>query len=836
MTHERNSAVSRNHAVPKVAAAEPSRPSASWLRPVLLLLFVGSGCAALVYEIVWFQLLEHAIGSSAVSIAVLLATYMGGMCIGSLNYARVISAQKHPLKVYAALEFGIGLCGLLVLWLLPLAGSAYLAVGSTSSSALFLRSLLAALCLLPPTALMGATLPAISRWVERTPSGVTWLGYLYAANTLGAVLGCVLAGFYLLRIFDITVATYAAVAVNVVIGSIALRVASSAHAADYAVPAAKKAKQGAADAGPHPAVWPVLVTIGLSGLTALSAEVVWTRILSLQLGATTYTYSMILAVVLLGIAAGSYLGSLGTKTSAQPRVLLGMSQALLVIAIAWSAYLLTNVYPFQSHEAALSSSDWTRFSHDFGLSLWAVFPGALLWGASFPLALAAAKRPGKDPGRSVGSVYAANTAGAIIGSLGTSLVAMASIGSQRTQQLLIVLAVFSSLMMLLPVGIPRKRTATLAPRATALAALPMLLAAVLVWTVQPVPGNLVGYGPGSSAWQGSFGEFIYVGEGMNSSVAVSRLANGVLNYHNAGKVQASSEPGDLRLERMLGHLTTLQTESPERVLVIGCGAGVTAGAVCVDPLVKNLTIVEIEPLVPQAAQDYFSGVNEGVVVDAKTDVVIDDGRHYLMTSDEQFDAITCDPFDPWTKGAASLSTREFYESARAHLKPGGTMTVWVPLYQTRSEPVKSEIATFMSVFPNAVVWDNVSSGGGDVVLSGRLGDAPIDLEQLANRVSKPEYARVRQSLASVGFDTVDALFATYGACGDDLATWCTGAEINTDRNLRLQYLAGSGFGTIEPELVYQNMTLNRTWPDGMFDGPQERLRYLRTAMGLPDGQ
>src|SRR5262249_44823574 len=141
-------------------------------------------------------------------------------------------------------------------------------------------------------------------------------------------------------------------------------------------------------------------------------------------------------------------------------------------------------------------------------------------------------------------------------------------------------------------------------------------------------------------------------------------------------------------------------------------------------------------------------------------------------------------FDPWTKGVAALATREFYETARAHLNPGGTLTVWVPLYQTRAAAVKSSIATFLAVFPNAIVWDNVTSGGGDVVITGRQGDTPVDIDAAHDRVLRPEYARVRASLASVGFASVDALLATFGAHGSDVAAWVAGAPLNRDRDLR----------------------------------------------------
>ena len=195
-------------------------------------------------------------------------------------------------------------------------------------------------------------------------------------------------------------------------------------------------------------------------------------------------------------------------------------------------------------------------------------------------------------------------------------------------------------------------------------------------------------------------------------MAVSRMPNGVLNYHNAGKIQASSEPQDMRLQLMLGHLTTLLPEHPRSILVIGCGAGVTAGAVSVNPEVERVTIVEIEPLVPQVVSKYFSEYNYDVVRNPKVRVELDDARHYPLTTQEKFDAITSDPFDPWVKGAATLYTKEFFEEVREHLNPGGVATVFVQLYQSSTDVVKSEIATFLQVFPDGVVLGNTYDGAG----------------------------------------------------------------------------------------------------------------------------
>src|SRR6476620_2927452 len=231
----------------------------------LLLLFFGRGCAALIYELVWFQLLQLVIGSSAVSMAVLLGTFMGGMCLGSLLLPRFMRADTHPLRMYAGLELGIGLFGLLLLFGMPLVGGAYTAWAGAGAVGLVTRALAAAICLLPPTILMGATLPAIGRWVRTSRDGVAWLGFFYGGNTAGAVAGSLLAGYYLLRVHDIVWTTYVAVAINVAVALCALAVA--ARAPHRAAPTEAQIAATAPDR------WAVYVAIALSGLTALASEV-----------------------------------------------------------------------------------------------------------------------------------------------------------------------------------------------------------------------------------------------------------------------------------------------------------------------------------------------------------------------------------------------------------------------------------------------------------------------------------------------------------------------------------------------------------------------------------
>ena len=251
--------------------------------PFLLVLLAGSGCAALIYEIVWLQLLQLVIGSSAISLGLLLAAYMGGLCLGSALFPRMVSASRHPLRIYAFIELGIGALGLLVLWGAPLVSRLYLFGATGGVAGIVLRGLVACICLLPPTVLMGASLPAIARWLETTPKGISSLGFLYSSNIAGAVFGALFAGFYLLRVFDMAVATYVAAALNALLRP---RVSRLRRVQDTR----PRTEVRRGDDPREPGATFVYLAIAFSGLSALGAQVVWTRLLSLLLGATVYPF------------------------------------------------------------------------------------------------------------------------------------------------------------------------------------------------------------------------------------------------------------------------------------------------------------------------------------------------------------------------------------------------------------------------------------------------------------------------------------------------------------------------------------------------------------------
>ncbi|MFM2124016.1 MAG: hypothetical protein RL328_467, partial [Acidobacteriota bacterium] len=729
---------------------------------------------------VWYPLLQLIIGTTTTSLGWLLAAFMGGMCLGSLLFPKF--ARGNPWRVYAALEGGIGLLGLGVLFAAPSVSALYTAWAGQAGPVL--RGAVAALCLTPPAILMGATLPALMRCARSATSG----GAIYAANLAGAVFGCLWAGFQLLPLYDMATATYVAAALNFAVAGAAFLLSRDAQ---------PEAPRPSAGAKTDP--W-VLAAIALSGFCALGAETVWTRTLGLLFGASAYTLSLILAVFLAGLGIGSF----AVARIGRPREALGACQLLACAAMAWAAHSMSQSLPYWPINPAMASDVWFSFELDLVRALWVLLPATILWGASFPLALRAAS----DSANAMVPVYAANTFGSVLGALAVSLWMVGTFGSQGAERMLIAAAAVAGLLLL--------------GKQWKVVAAGVVIAGGSIAFVPPLSKVLAAHGRYAASWVNK-GEVIFAGEGRNSTVAVSRFDNDLLTFHVAGKIQASNNARDLRLQRMLGHLTTLTVPQPKSVLVIGCGAGVTAGAVSIDPRVERVTIAEIEPLVPQTAAKYFGAANFDVIQNKKVQVHIDDGRHFLLTSREKFDGITVDPLDPWVSGAANLYTKEFYEAAKAHLNPGGAITMYVQLFETTPEAIKTTIATFLEVFPNGTLWGNPFEGRGhDMVLLGTVEPLRIDLDAMETRVDYRGDSALSQSLIEVGMNSPIDLFATYAGRRADLGPWLQGAAINRDSNLRMQYLAGLGLDRDDSREIYADLLKYRRFPEDLFTSTEGR--------------
>jgi spermidine synthase len=409
--------------------------------------------------------------------------------------------------------------------------------------------------------------------------------------------------------------------------------------------------------------------------------------------------------------------------------------------------------------------------------------------------------------------------GGIAGALAFSMILIPSIGTQAAERWLVALPAIAAVIAL---G-RRVKTGMLAAGVVA--------AALLALSVHPVPWLAIAYGRRMNQYVETAGRPLYIGEGMNASIVVSELTTGARYFHVSGKVEATTETFDMRLQRMLGHISALFARQPESVLVVGFGAGVTAGTFTLHPETKSIVICELERMIPPATTQYFNRENYDVLHDPRTRVYYDDARHFVLTSKDKFDVITSDPIHPWVKGTATLYSKEYFEMCKRHLKPGGVVTQWVPLYESDPETIKSELATFFEVFPHATIWNSDASNQGyDVVVLGQAEPGPIDIDALDLKLRRPEYARVAGSLNEVGLGSALDLLTTYAGRQDELRPWLSGAQINRDLNMRLQYLAGWGLNYNYPAIIYRNLLMYRGFPQDLFTGSAESVQVLRALL------
>jgi spermidine synthase len=419
-----------------------------------------------------------------------------------------------------------------------------------------------------------------------------------------------------------------------------------------------------------------------------------------------------------------------------------------------------------------------------------------------------------------------------VGSLLFSLSLIPELGSRVSQQILIVAAAASAVI---------AAGAWLKQSKFALGALGVLaLAGGLAASVIDVPWPVVAYGrrmaPIVRAFdlydRGNPTKVLFRGEGINSSVVIAERA-GQRHFYVSGKAEASTAILDMRLERMMGHLPALAHPRPKSVLVVGFGAGVTAGAFTRYPEVENLTICELEPYIPPASTQYFGKENYEVLHYGRTRMVYDDARHYIFTTREKYDVITTDPIHPWVKGTSVLYSKEYYELVKQHLNPGGVVAQWLPIYDSDPETIRTELATFFEVFPQGSVWsNNYNNDGYDLVLLGQAEPAPISVDAVQQRLDTPEYAQVLASISEVGFHSAVEMFATYAGRADDLKAMLHGAQINEDLNMRLQYIAGLGLNSMAYQGIYKDILKHRKFPQGLLTGTGGRMDALRTLLSI----
>lgn len=672
--------------------------------PVIYLALFLSGGAALVYQATWGRMLHRVFGVSDQAIATVLAAFFLGLGIGAALGGRWGRRLRRPALTYAALEAGIGAFALLSLLLIPRIHDLYAALGANASGVTLtlVRLTFALLLLLPPTILMGATLPVLIALLA--PQRATWstsATWLYATNTVGAMVGAGLTGLYFVPHFgaraSIVIAAVASLGGAALVAAVWRREPSG----DPTPPSAPAEPSGAVK--PHAlrlAMW----IAGVAGMAALASEVLWTRVLRMVLVGTTQSFSAMLVNYLAGIALGSLLAAELMRRGHRASVLLGLSQVLLGVLTV----VAMGIAPQLPRLIALIHGSANLIPHELSVivivSALLLFPIALALGTSIPLCWRLAQSTPQEAPQHAGRVLAANTLGGLVGSLLAGFGAVPLVGLEVS--ILVVMFVHLALggiVLQTAVGddLIRRVAAVAAPLAIGMLLLsrgPTLHLAFLLGAPAR-PRDAVLQGPDETWWA----PVAYLEEGRNTTVTVIETP-GKFTLYNDGRPESQfldSEPGIGVEQVLLGGLPNLYVEPRERALVIGLGAGHTATMLLTAPW-KDVHVVELEGAVVNAARFMHEARQRPFPIDdARARLTVDDARAQLVLAGEgTLDAVVSQPSHPWLAGSSALYTEEFFREVRRALRPTGVLSLWVNLFRIETHHVASVLATLSSVFPN----------------------------------------------------------------------------------------------------------------------------------------
>ncbi|MCK4548016.1 MAG: fused MFS/spermidine synthase [Candidatus Eisenbacteria sp.] len=816
-----------------VRSNQDGLPEGSTFRLVLGLFFL-SGAAGLVYEVVWTRYLTLAFGVTAEAVSAVLAAYMGGLALGSFLLGRRTARIRNLLRTYAWLELGVGIFALLtpLIYLRVEAINIFLFrnLGETGAAFDVLRFVVSFAVMLIPTTMMGGTLPILSRFVVSRRSAIGFgVGTLYSINTFGAVLGTFAAGYFLIPVVGLSATVYVAAAFNLAVGAgcYVLSKRPRFTVSGEEEPEAVEPEVTPVVETPRRLQVGVIVGLGVSGFVALLYEVVWTRILQLVLGTSAYAFACMLTTFLFGIALGSLIVSRFVDRVRDPARLFGYIQ----LAVGFCALAIIPLFgqlPFIFLKMfALTNREWGQTSVvEFASAFLVMLIPTMLFGASFPVAARVVSGSVRRLGRAIGNIYAVNTVGSILGSLMAGFVIIPLLGTQRSEFVGAGLSIALGSTILLLNGRIRawRRLVSVGVAAAVfvgcLLYLPRWDMKVLLWGVYHKAAQFMPVGrdpsaPEDIAQQLEQGKLIYYREGIGTTAAVFEefgRRSIVIN----GKLEASTVRMDMRLQRMMGHLPLLLHPNPKRAINVGLGAGVTFGAVMQHPLDEG-RCAELSKSIMGATRR-FGAANHYVMENPKAHIILRDGRNYLRATLDKFDCITADPFHPYTRGAGSLYTVEYFEAARAALNPGGVMCQFLPLYNLSDSDFKMIVQTFRRVFPAVSVWFTDV----DMVMLGTEEPMRVDYAALKKRM---EYEPVRKSLEEVGFETVDDVLARFILDEKSLDLYCGDAPINTENHPILEYSSPkSAFvGTIESNLAeaLQYRTYERLPVYHFSDNPEE---------------
>jgi predicted membrane-bound spermidine synthase len=769
---------------------------------IALLLF-ASGFCALIYQTAWLRMFRDTFGASTSASAAVLAIFMGGLGLGGLVLGRRADREPSPLGFYARLEMGIALAAALSPVLVHLVQKIYLGLGGSARLGLAggttVRLILATLVLFLPTFLMGGTLPAAARAVERSAdAGRRAVGLLYAVNTLGAVLGTLLTAFVALEVLGIRKTIWEAALLNLLVALVARSMARSMGPADMAAvegdPAVEPAVELAVGEPARRGAGAIVpVAAGLVGFVFLLMELVWYRMLSPLLGGSSYTFGLILAVALLGIGLGGLLYAAGEAGRRPTLAAFAGTCALEAVFLALPFALGDRLAVITALLRPLAGVGFLTLILGWSaVTVLVVLPAAVVAGYQFPLLIALLGSGRERVGREVGVTYAANTMGAILGSVAGGFGLMPLLTApglwRLAAGLLVILAAVTAVSALVVPRFRAPRRAAVLPLATAAAALLLALAPgpTAFWRHTPIGAGRVDVtgwkGPNEiKAHQQQHRKgILWEADGVESSVALG--VGRELAFLVNGKADGSART-DAPTQIMGGLVGAMLHPEPRRALVIGLGTGSTAGWLAAVPTMERVDVVELEPAILRIARA-FTPVNHDALRNPKVHLILGDGREVLLATDERYDIIFSEPSNPYRAGIASLFTADFYRAVRQRLRPGGVFLQWLQGYELDVRAMGIAYATLGSVFPSVETWE---INGGDLLLM--AGERP-PLHDVARVRARSAVEPWRSALALTwGVEGAEGFYAGFLASGDfarDVAAHEPG-WINTDDRPILEF-------------------------------------------------
>jgi len=717
--------------------------------------FFLSGACGLVYQVLWVRQLSLIFGTTSFAMATVLASFMGGLALGSALAGRLADRLTSPLRAYGLLELAIALAALAIPFGLDAAAALhgrFVPLESPLPCSLGVQLLLCGALLLLPTTCMGATLPILSRYVVRQPSSRGQdLGLLYALNTLGAFSGTLLAGFLALELLGISSTNALAAALNIAVGLTALwlarRASSASHDEQEAEPSSEDDEEG----------WSmrtVLCLAACAGFTGLAYEVIWTRLIGLLLLTTTYAYTTILATVIGGIGLGSLAGARLADRVRSPVRWFGFLQlgiALSAFAIFPLLSLAVDQLPWILDASTLPFGQGQLLAVTVCAAVTAL--PSLLMGATYPALARAITRGTRRLGQRIARLYALNTLGAILGSLAAGFLLLPQLGvlgSLRTLAL-------ANLALGLVAAWPRRATAPAWRRAFA-----TLLAATLL--VGALGGSRFDLERLYQARLPPGSEILHLSEGITSTVMVADHSQPAVRRI---WIQSCWVAGTGGTHKMLGHLSMLHAGQPRSVAGIAFGTGQSFGTTLLYP-VRELACIDLNREMVEAGGHWFSAHNHQLLQQEQVQVHIRDGRDFLARTQQRFDAVLVEPLQPWSAGAVNLYTREFYQLGQQTLGQQGVLTQWLPLDDVPPELTRSVICTMADVFPETYAYlDNY-----DLWLVGTVAERPPPLERWRARIATPA---IQQDLAAIDYPELGSILATLLLGPADLPAFCQGA-------------------------------------------------------------